>query len=72
MTLSRHLHAVLTERFPERQPRPDGAEVGAGLTRWYCPGCGIPLGRGMVCGRCGRSSQDLLFPLVELHPHGDV
>jgi hypothetical protein len=69
MTFSRQLHAVLIERFPETRPRPDGIELGAHLTRWFCPGCGVPLGPEMECRKCGRSIQDLLFGLVELHPH---
>jgi uncharacterized Zn finger protein (UPF0148 family) len=71
MTFSRHLHAVLTERFPEQRPRPAGVAVGRRLTRWFCPACGVPLDREMVCGRCGQSIHDLLFRLVDLHPHGD-
>lgn len=68
---SRNLHDTLTERFPTRTPRRPDAEVGKRFGRWYCPGCGVPLGPGMVCRSCGESIQDLLFPLVELHPHED-
>jgi hypothetical protein len=71
MTLSRYLQGILTQRFPGQRTRPPGVEVGRRLTRWLCPGCWRPLGRGMVCGQCGQSIQDLLFPLVELHPHAD-
>jgi hypothetical protein len=71
MTFSQNLHDILSERFPEQRPRPSGVEVGRRLTRWFCPGCGVPLERGMVCGRCGQSLQDLIWPLVELHPHAD-
>jgi hypothetical protein len=71
MPLSQHMHTVLTERFPEQRPRPAGVEVGRRLTRWFCPGCGVPLDREMACGRCGRSIRDQLFRLVELQAHGD-
>jgi hypothetical protein len=71
MRLSQRMHAVLTERFPEQQPRPAGAEVGRRLTRWFCPGCGVPLGREMECGQCRRSIRDQLFRLVEFHPHAE-
>jgi hypothetical protein len=71
MTFSRHLHGILAERFPEQRPRPFAVEVGRRLTRWFCPGCGVPLGKGMECSQCGQSIQDLLWPLVELHPHAD-
>jgi hypothetical protein len=72
MPLSPHMQAVLTERFPEPRPRPSGVELGRRLTRWFCPGCGLPLGPEMRCSRCGRSLRDQLFGLVELHPHGNV
>lgn len=71
MPLSQHMHTVLTERFPEPQPRPAGVEVGRRVARAFCPGCGVPLGPEMTCGRCGRSIRDQLFRLVELHPHAE-
>jgi predicted RNA-binding Zn-ribbon protein involved in translation (DUF1610 family) len=71
MTFSQNLHDILTARFPEQRPRPVGVEVGARLLRSFCPGCGVQLEREMKCGRCGQSIQDLLWPLVELHPHAD-
>ncbi len=71
MPLSRAMHDTLAGRFPVQRPRPATAEVGRRLTRWYCPGCGIPLDRGMVCSACGQSIHDQLFRLVELHPHGE-
>jgi len=65
MVLSRNLHTTLTERFPEERPRPCGIEVGRRITRWFCPGCGVPLGKEMACGCCGQSIHDLLWLLVE-------
>ena len=69
MTLSQHMHQVLSERFPLQRPRSPDAEVGFQLHRWYCPGCGIPLKPGMVCGSCDLSIHDQMFRLVEIHPH---
>ena len=71
MPLSAHMHAVLAERFPEHRPRSAKTEIGRRIARWFCPGCGVPLGPGMVCTSCGRSIRDQLFGLVELHPHRD-
>jgi hypothetical protein len=69
MPLSRRMHEVLSQRFPAQRPRPAEYEVGRKLTRSYCPGCGVPLDREMQCPSCKQSIRDLLFPLVELHPH---
>lgn len=71
MTFSRNLHDILTARFPVPRPRSVGVEVGARVTRWFCPGCGVKLRQDMTCGRCGQTIQDLLWSLVELHPHAD-
>jgi hypothetical protein len=71
MALSLEMRAILTERFPEPKPRPAGVEIGRRLGRWFCPGCGIPLAPELSCPSCGQSLRDLLFPLVELHPHRD-
>ena len=69
MTLSRRLQEVLTQRFPAHRLRPAEATVGRKLTRWFCPGCGVPLGQEMRCPKCEQSIEDLLYTLVELHPH---
>jgi hypothetical protein len=69
MPLIRILHARLTERFPVSRPRPATAEVGKQPARWFCPGCGLPLGAGMVCAVCGVSIHDFVFQLVDIHPH---
>ena len=71
MMLSQNLHRILIERFLEHRSCPFGVEVGKQLCRWFCPGCGVPLQRGMICGQCSRSIHDLLWDLVELHPHTD-
>lgn len=69
MPLSRKMHETLAVRFPVERPRPAGTEVGQKFSRWFCPGCGTPLGQGMVCGQCGKSIHDQEYGLVEFHPH---
>jgi hypothetical protein len=69
MGLSRRVHQTLSERFPVQRPRTARSPVRHELTRWFCPGCGVPLDRQMRCPACEQSIADLLFPLVELHPH---
>jgi hypothetical protein len=71
MPLSKSVQETLTSRFPEQKPRREPAVVGYSLLRRYCPGCGVPLDREMKCGSCGKSIRDLLFQLVELHPHSE-
>ena len=36
---------------------------------WYCPGCGKTLGDSLWCDECRITLTDLVFTLVELHPH---
>lgn len=37
--------------------------------RWYCPGCGVRLNEHLECMQCGHHLRDLVYVLVELHPH---
>ncbi len=69
--LSPLLHAVLVERFPVYVPRPLSVAIGGRLGAWFCPGCGILLGPGLICPSCGHTLRDLHHQLVELHPHRD-
>jgi hypothetical protein len=71
MQLSRNMEKLLLQRFPEQMPRKAPAAIGSLLSRWFCPGCGIPLNRDLKCGSCGKSISDLHYQLVELHPHND-
>jgi predicted amidophosphoribosyltransferase len=39
---------------------------------WYCPGCGVRLQEQdglLACRECGRSLNEFLYDLIELHPH---
>jgi hypothetical protein len=71
MTFSRAIHETLSGRFPIHHQRSAGVEVGGRTARWFCPGCGVPLGPEMRCPSCGQSLRDQLFGLIELHPHLD-
>jgi hypothetical protein len=71
MPLSRRMQETLSQRFPIQRSRPVGSLEGRSLTRWFCPGCGVLLDREMCCPACNQSIADLLFPLVEFHPHGE-
>jgi hypothetical protein len=71
MPLSRHLQAVLLERFPVQEQKPAYEAVGRRPGVWFCPGCAVPLGPGLSCRSCGKSLGDLHYQLIELHPHRD-
>lgn len=73
MGLSRNLERMLTQRFPDDAP-PQSSEPPFnrrfhGVFRWYCPGCGDALNPELECERCHKHLRDLVFILVELHPH---
>jgi hypothetical protein len=67
MPLSRRLQTALMTRFASQQKRASDVKLGKqfGL---FCPGCGIPMD-GTSCRQCSQSLRDLLFDIVELHPH---
>ena len=74
MALRHELAAKLEEclitrtRWPSDKPWPVG--IGG---RWFCPGCGTPAPereKGVVrCQECGRSLNEFIYALVEIHPH---
>jgi hypothetical protein len=73
MPLSPNFRKILTERYVARaQPAPPPVPGVPTSGPWYCPGCGLPPGppNGTFCPSCGLSIGDLLFTIVELHPHG--
>jgi hypothetical protein len=67
MSLSQRLEATLVVRFGGRV-RVD-APAPAEAARWFCPACRVPLDADLRCARCGGTLRDVLFDLVELHPH---
>ncbi|AKV04340.1 hypothetical protein AKJ09_11003 [Labilithrix luteola] len=67
MGLSKDVERALLERFATRVA--SSAVAPAAREAWYCPGCRSPLSAEMVCPRCEVSLHDLVFQLVELHPH---
>jgi hypothetical protein len=75
MEASVYLTEQLLERFSDQQPAAEAHALPASGSRsragfpWYCPGCGVPLGEGMRCDRCGKDLHGLVHILVELHPH---
>ena len=69
MPLSRHLHDLLLSTYPVQQNRAS-QEVGAGVTRLYCPSCGVTLTGDHICPACNKVlSKQILHNLIELHPH---
>ena len=66
MGLSKKLETELLARFGAHL-RTDAAEPA--LATWFCPACRTALGSDLTCTTCGQGLRDLLFQLVELHPH---
>ena len=68
---------VLQQRFEERygphavsqsSDPPFNRQLHGGL-QWFCPGdCGS-LNAQLECSKCGKHLRDLVYPLVEFHPH---
>jgi hypothetical protein len=74
MALSRGMQEALERRYgtsdggPQSPLSPYSPQIHGGLT-WYCPGCGVRLDEHLQCPRCARHLRDLVYQLVELHPH---
>ncbi|UJR85093.1 hypothetical protein [Sandaracinus amylolyticus] len=70
MELSVAMRAGLVEIFVER--RRSAKRVGHRFGgEWFCPGCGGPMivDDGVQCPRCSEHLDELVYQLVELHPH---
>lgn len=71
------LSLVMQQKFEERygpNPTPQSSNPPFhkqfhGGFHWFCPGDGKPLNAQLECSTCGKHLRDLVFPLVELHPH---
>ena len=68
MGLSRVLEGQLLARFGEHV-RADAPPPLPGSAAWFCPACRTALSADMICATCGGGLRDLLFSLVDLHPH---
>ncbi len=80
MCLSRDLQNQLERRYgasaadstqtsqTSRLAVPFSPQIHSGL-RWYCPGDGASLNAELECPKCGKHLRDLVYVLVELHPH---
>ena len=68
MPLSRNLENILLNRFGTQvqsfAPAPPPAHG-----KWFCPACRVALDASIGCPVCGGTLKDLLFQLVEIHPH---
>jgi DNA-directed RNA polymerase subunit M/transcription elongation factor TFIIS len=73
MDLSQMMQQTFEERYgPDAAPQsPNPAfnpQFHAGL-HWFCPGDGEKLNARLECPKCGKHLRDLVYQLVELHPH---
>lgn len=67
MGLSRKVETELLRRFGQRA-KADSPSPPPGSS-WFCPACRVPLGEDMKCAECSGTLHDLLFQLIEIHPH---
>jgi ssDNA-binding Zn-finger/Zn-ribbon topoisomerase 1 len=80
MCLSQDLQARFEQRYGAAaadSARPTRSSVLVppqvyGSLHWYCPGDGIPLNAELECPQCGKHLRDMVYDLVELHPHRPV
>ena len=73
MGLSRKMEEAFTQRYAVDAPIESSEplfnpRIHGGL-HWYCPGCGEALNSHLECEHCHGHLRDLVFQLVELHPH---
>jgi hypothetical protein len=73
MELSKQMAADLRACFLERSREPAGAPFTVRIGgSWFCPGCGTPAVENdgwISCSTCHRTLNELVYRLVELHPH---
>ena len=78
MGLSQHLRETLEQRYDPaavdvaQSPLPAYSRQMHGSLHWYCPGDGTPLYDHLECPRCGKHVHDLVYTLIELHPHRPI
>ncbi len=73
MECSLHLTRRLMERYGAIKISLSLPRQHPGLKRhalqWYCPACGVGLNDQLECEACGKLPRDLIYQLIELHPH---
>lgn len=78
MCLSRNLRDQLERRYGAegagvpQAPEPAFSPQWHGGLSWYCPGDGVRLNDHLECPQCGKHIRDLVYVLIELHPHRPV
>ena len=78
MGLSQHLRETLEKRYgPEetnavQSPLPPYSRKWHGGIHWFCPGDGAPLNDHLECPQCGKHLRDLVYTLIEQHPHRPI
>lgn len=73
MGLSPAMQQKFEERYgpnplPQSSHPPFSQQFHGGL-HWFCPGDGEPLNAQLECPRCEKHLRDLVYRLIELHPH---
>jgi hypothetical protein len=76
MQLSESVSNVLRERYRsdgtvQSDDPPFDRRLHGGLG-WFCPGCGSLLDESMECPSCHCHLRDLVYRLIELHPHNEI
>jgi hypothetical protein len=73
MYVSQRLQQKLEERYGPyplyQSPNPPFNQRFHGGIHWFCPGDGERLTAELECQKCGKHLRDLVYTLVELHPH---
>ena len=78
MGLSQQVRETLEQRYgPEaagvtQSPLPPYSRQLHGRLQWFCPGDGTPLNDHLECPQCGKHLRDLVYTLIELHPHRPI
>jgi hypothetical protein len=68
-----HLSQRLRESYPQGVDTTTSPRTLDGAKRWSCPSCGSLLDQPeQPCAGCGAlMPKDILYHLIELHPHPD-
>lgn len=73
MLLSKWMQQKLEQRYgphaTPQSPNPPFDKQFHGGLHWFCPGDGEKLNEQLECSKCGKHLRDLVYPLIEVHPH---